>query len=1029
VGDLMASTSRTVRVRFDGNASGLAAASRKAAAELELFKKQADDADKGLSRLFTGTAGGVLKLGSAVSTVQALGGALHALAPAAGVAAVLPAVALAGAAAMTTWKLATSGFGDALSAAMAKDPAAYAKAVAELAPAAKATAGAVRELQPELHALQQSVQDRFFTGFADDVRGLGKTYLPVLKTGMTGVAGEMNAMGRYAATALMAPSAVSDVNAVLGGTQSLFRGLRPSVGDVLTGVLALGGQGSSSLGGLGDAVSAGAAKFKQWAIDAAAAGKVTEWIDAGVATLKQFGAIAGNVGGIVSAVWRGLSADGTNLLTNLDELTAGVEAFLKSAEGQDALRALGEALGTTAEVARTVFLTALRELGPVIVELAPAAEEVARAVGDLLVGALHTVGPALQDVAGFLSTHKQLLGDLVPILAAALVAYKGFKVASEVAGWVGTASTALGLFGKAADDAGGRVDGLTTKTKLLRGAAGAVGLAVLVTGLAEVQRSTEGADGSVSDFNDTLQDLSGAVGQLASGNFGGIGKDMAAEWTTATSTMKATWQGFINEVNGLVPSPIVFDADAGPARTQVTSFMNEVNARTPMVNIDGRTEGAAQALADILQAIQQGRGEVLIDGNPVPVQDALSTVMLAIDRANGEVDINGNPLPAGGALAELINQINTSPGGNVPIGADTKPFDPMMRDGVGAALAGLGTPLVPVGANTAGFIGAVGEATAWGSTQQSTGTHLADILPALQGFASSTATGNAQQSTGTHLANNSPAIGAMDAATGHGNASSSMGLHDANNVPGLQSMDAATAHGNASRSRGTHDANNAPAIGAADAAKAYGDRQRARMTVDADDGPARGVINTLRSWASRAVSFVVSAITGNAAGALMMPSSPAVGFAGGGLAAVGTRQLRPMSGHTATVVAPNTWRVVGDNLTYPELYAPLDGSTRSLRLIEAAALLYGRRLVPLDAVGFAAGGMAGSPARGYLSALDTVSRGPQPAAVAAAAPAPQTYVTVVLDGEPIRATVRTELARADRETRRTVLAGGGQAYR
>lgn len=60
-------------------------------------------------------------------------------------------------------------------------------------------------------------------------------------------------------------------------------------------------------------------------------------------------------------------------------------------------------------------------------------------------------------------------------------------------------------------------------------------------------------------------------------------------------------------------------------------------------------------------------------------------------------------------------------------------------------------------------------------------------------------------------------------------------------------------------------------------------------------------------------------------------------FASGGIAAYANGGLRPMSSSMATVVPPNTWRVVGDNMVYPELYAPLNGSARTRSLITEAA--------------------------------------------------------------------------------------------
>jgi hypothetical protein len=76
----------------------------------------------------------------------------------------------------------------------------------------------------------------------------------------------------------------------------------------------------------------------------------------------------------------------------------------------------------------------------------------------------------------------------------------------------------------------------------------------------------------------------------------------------------------------------------------------------------------------------------------------------------------------------------------------------------------------------------------------------------------------------------------------------------------------------------------------------------------------------------------------NAAGNLLFPrggdgaAHPVQFFAGGGLAA-----LNPLSANRATVVAPNTWRVVGDNMRVPELFAPLNGSRRTADLIMQAA--------------------------------------------------------------------------------------------
>lgn len=57
--------------------------------------------------------------------------------------------------------------------------------------------------------------------------------------------------------------------------------------------------------------------------------------------------------------------------------------------------------------------------------------------------------------------------------------------------------------------------------------------------------------------------------------------------------------------------------------------------------------------------------------------------------------------------------------------------------------------------------------------------------------------------------------------------------------------------------------------------------------------------------------------------------------------------LTPMSGKYATVVPPNTWRVVGDNLTHPEAFIPLNGSDRSKGILAKTAAAMNFGLIPL----------------------------------------------------------------------------------
>lgn len=60
--------------------------------------------------------------------------------------------------------------------------------------------------------------------------------------------------------------------------------------------------------------------------------------------------------------------------------------------------------------------------------------------------------------------------------------------------------------------------------------------------------------------------------------------------------------------------------------------------------------------------------------------------------------------------------------------------------------------------------------------------------------------------------------------------------------------------------------------------------------------------------------------------------------------------LTPLAAR-ANKIAPNTWRVIGDNMRVPEVYAPLDGSNRSLSFLRAGIQSYGLDIAPMASGG------------------------------------------------------------------------------
>jgi phage-related protein len=336
---------------------------------------------------------------------------------------------------------------------------AYAAALAKLSPNARAFVEAVKALGPEWDKVKNAVQDRLFAGLAVDVRDLAGKYFPVLKTQLADIAGGFNGMAREGVKALLAPSAVSAVNAVLHDTSVTVGNMRPALADVITGFLGMSRIGSSFLPQIGLEVSAVAAKFKTWVADNPA--KIQSMIAGAIKGFKDVAAIAGNVGSVIHSVFSGLAlGNGGGFLASLRETTAALAEFMKTAAAQDGLRALGEMMAAAGGAMRDILLAALQALAPVIVALSPFIQELAREFGEHMVGVIHILAPLLLGLANTLSAHPALFlgiakavgiaalafNPLMFVAGLALKALLGFLALKALDGVLGRLGLAGGVF-------------------------------------------------------------------------------------------------------------------------------------------------------------------------------------------------------------------------------------------------------------------------------------------------------------------------------------------------------------------------------------------------------------------------------------------------------------------------------------------------------------------------------------------------------------------------------------------------------
>ncbi len=400
----------------------------------------------------SGKALGILAgLGSSVNTLTALGTAAAQVA--AGGLVMLPALIGAAGAAAGAAKLGMQGFGDAIT--NMGDPEKFAEALEKLAPAAQETALAMKAMQPAWSEMQQTVQQNLFAGMATSVSELGGTYIPILKTGLGGITTEMGNMARNAATALIKPAAVNDVNEVLAGTTGLLGNMPNALANVTSGFLGMAGVGATYLPAMGTAIENATAKFKAWVDTSVESGRFVEIIEQGKQAFQDLGAVFGNIGGVLSGVFNAMQTAGVGAMSMLIEVTGALNAMANSASGQEALVSVFTTLSTVA----TQVSGILQGLMPVIAPLVSIFGLLATTVGGMLLTAVQALAPpigvlltALRDglapvlpvIATAFGTVMTALGPLVGALVGALVPVMNalLPIVGQIATVVGTALAA-----------------------------------------------------------------------------------------------------------------------------------------------------------------------------------------------------------------------------------------------------------------------------------------------------------------------------------------------------------------------------------------------------------------------------------------------------------------------------------------------------------------------------------------------------------------------------------------------------------
>jgi len=402
---------------------------RAAARDMDKLKRESKDTDKSLLRLGAtlkalgkGAAIGAMAVGMTNAAIGAadlalqIAGIVPQLTSVLSLGAALPGMFVGAVAAVGVLKAAFAGVGDAVEAAFdTEHPEKFDKALKKLSPSAQSFAKALRAAAPGLRDFQKGLQESFFR--SSDLEGglqKGIAALKQMSPNLQALASEMGSVAQQFTNFATSSASIDFVKRAIDSFKNSLSEASFGIQPLLTGLRDVGTVGLPLLDRLGQAVGGIATRFGEWLSQVAADGRLEQWINQGIATLKTLGGILSNVGGILKNVFQIAGDTGGGFLQVLEDITGHFKEFTSSAAGQEAITALFTGIGAAAKALAPVITTLV---GALAGALGPALSRLATTLGPVLLDVVNALSPAFKPLADAFADVMIAIAPFLPPLA------------------------------------------------------------------------------------------------------------------------------------------------------------------------------------------------------------------------------------------------------------------------------------------------------------------------------------------------------------------------------------------------------------------------------------------------------------------------------------------------------------------------------------------------------------------------------------------------------------------------------------
>lgn len=578
--------------------------------DLDRLNKSAAASGVKMSRMYSqldNAAGVAVKVGAITTAMQAMTIATvrtgKALAPLAGLLAVVPGAAAAGGAAIATFKTATSGFGEAVAAA-GEGTEKFNKATNGMAPSMVSAARAAGQMTKAFGDVRKTVQVSFWEGIDKQITSLSKVAMPALSAGMSGVAAAGNKVFSELLKVAGTQPVMNAMSASFAAAQRSMQGLAPAVAPFITGLSKIVGASAGLIKGFTGAEGA-AKRFNEWATRITSDGSLAKWFEAGKVAAKQLGSILASAGRALGAVGTAAMAaagDGGGLGRFADIMKRVADVVSSPAMQSQMTESF-----TRANAVASAFANVLIAVLPTIARFGPellimgAAWKAASTAAALYRGAV-MLTTAAQTVFGSTAvvSMAQVAAGWARAAAASMVA--GVKMA---AAWL----LALGPIGLVILAIAGIVAAVViayNKCEWFRNGVNAVLNAVkgFVTGAASWLQSkfSSAVSAVVGKFNE-LKARASSVFNAVKGAAGTAATWVKSKFEAAVAAVVGKFNSLRSTVSGVASS--IRSALSGAASGMSSAFSRALGGVTGVFNrIVGAARGMASRVSSIISSIR-----------------------------------------------------------------------------------------------------------------------------------------------------------------------------------------------------------------------------------------------------------------------------------------------------------------------------------------------------------------------------------------------------------------------------------------